>query len=522
MKLNDRITRFTIVGGGSAGWLAASLLTATLNRRNDGPDTEITVIESPNLPIIGVGEATTLSTFVTFAQLKIDEQDFLNHCDASFKGAVRFKGWNINPDGTDGDYYHPFDVPELIYGVLPAYHYHRRKAEGISQPSFAHSMSVLPTLMDANRAPKALDAQPFEGLANYSFHLDASLMGEYLKEYCTTLGVTYISDDVVDVTLDERGFVSALELKELGTHPVEFVIDCSGFRSLILQQALGEKFIPYKDHLLCDRALAVQIPHREGAPLEPYTTSSALGAGWSWNVPLYSRRGTGYVFSSQFRSDDDAIEEFLNFLGDDAKDAEPRVIPMSIGRARHSWVKNCLGVGLSAGFIEPLESTSIHLIQVAIRRFLDHLPDRNCDPALVDRYNHLVTDMYEDIRDFIAMHYAISNRDGEFWQTARSENAVPDRVRERLALWKHKLPTELDIGTTNPLFTEWSYLYVLFGKNYVDNVNYSLEAALSDEDYEAFAADMNQRRDQLLLQAPDHRQYLDSLRANGTEAWYRP
>ena len=130
--------------------------------------------------------------------------------------------------------------------------------------------------------------------------------------------------------------------------------------------------------------------------------------------------------------------------------------------------------------------------------------------------------MYEDIRDFIAMHYAISNRDGEFWQTARSENAVPDRVRERLALWKHKLPTELDIGTTNPLFTEWSYLYVLFGKNYVDNVNYSLEAALSDEDYEAFAADMNQRRDQLLLQAPDHRQYLDSLRANGTEAWYRP
>jgi len=519
---NDRITRFTIVGGGSAGWLAASLLVGTLNRRNDGPDTEVTVIESPNLPIIGVGEATTLSTFVTFAQLRIDETDFLHHCDATFKGAVRFKGWNINPDGSDGDYYHPFDAPQSIFGVDPAYHYHRRSVRGVQQPTFAHAMSVLPTLMDANRAPKILGSDPFEGLTNYSFHLDASFMGEYLKNYCTSLGVTYISDDVTDVTLDERGFVSALELKERGTHPVEFIIDCSGFRSIILQKAMGEDFIPYGDHLLCDRALAVQIPHREGAPLEPYTTSTALGAGWSWNVPLYSRRGTGYVFSSQFRSDDEAIDEFMAHLGDDAKGAEPRVIPMALGRARHSWVKNCLGVGLSAGFIEPLESTSIHLIQVAIRRFLDHLPDRNCDPVLIKRYNHLITDMYEDIRDFIAMHYALSNRDGDFWKTARGENVVPDRVRERLALWKHKLPTELDIETNNPLFTAWSYLYVLFGKNFTGDDEYPLEGAISDEDYDEFTAMMDKQRQQLLFQAPDHRRFLDSLREKGTEAWYRP
>ena len=239
-------------------------------------------------------------------------------------------------------------------------------------------------------------------------------------------------------------------------------------------------------------------------------------------MPLYSRRGTGYVFSSQFRTDEEAIEEFLAYLGEDAKDGEPRVIPMAIGRARHSWVKNCLGVGLSAGFIEPLESTSIHLIQVAIRRFLDHLPDRNCDPALIKRYNHLVTDMYEDIRDFIAMHYAISNRDGEFWKTARGENAVPDRVRDRLELWRHKLPTELDIETTNPLFTEWSYLYVLFGKNFIGENEYPLETALSDEDYAEFCATMDKQRQQLLFQAPDHRRYLDSLREKGTVAWYRP
>ena len=175
-----------------------------------------------------------------------------------------------------------------------------------------------------------------------------------------------------------------------------------------------------------------------------------------------------------------------------------------------------------AGFIEALESTSIHLIRVAIRRFLDRLPNRYCDPALIKRYNHLVTDMYEDIRDFIAMHYALSNRDEEFWKTARGENVVPDRVRERLALWKHKLPTELDIETTNPLFTEWSYLCVLFGKNFVGDVEYPLEGAISDEDYDEFAAVMDKQRQQLLFQAPDHRRFLDSLRERRTEAWYRP
>ena len=212
---------------------------AALNRRKDGPDTEVTVIESPNLTSIDVGEATTLNTFLTFAQLRIDETDFLHHCDATFKGSVRFKGWSINSDGGDDDYYHPFDAPQSISGIHPAYHYHRHSVRGARQPSFANAMSVLPTLVDANRAPKLLGSDPFEGLTNYSYHLDTSLMGEYLKHYCTSLGITYISDDVTDVMLDERGFVSALELKERGTYPVEFVIDCSDFRSVILQKAMG-------------------------------------------------------------------------------------------------------------------------------------------------------------------------------------------------------------------------------------------------------------------------------------------
>ncbi|MBT5047762.1 MAG: tryptophan 7-halogenase [Rhodospirillaceae bacterium] len=520
--MDKRINHYTIVGGGSAGWMTAGLLASTLNRRGDGPDVEITLIESPSIPIVGVGEATTLSTFVAFAQMHIDEFDFLKNCDASFKSAVRFRGWDDLPDGSKGDYYHPFDSPPFIWGLSPAIHYLKRLKQGAKLPSFAHCMSGLPAMMDACKAPRDFESDFFEQIGSYSYHLDATLLGDYLKQYCTALGVTYISDDVVDVTKDERGYVSALELKERGTHPVEFVIDCSGFRSLILRQAMGEPFVPYGDHLLCDRALAVQIPHRPGAPLESYTTSTALGGGWSWNVPLYSRRGTGYVYSSQFRRDDEAIEEFLAHLGEDGKDAEPRVIPLNIGRTRHSWVKNCLAVGLSAGFIEPLESTSIHLIQVAIRRFIDYLPDRDCSPVLIDRYNRSITEMYEDIRDFIAMHYATSNLDTPFWKAARADDVIPDRVRARLELWRHKVPSELDVEVQNPLFSDWSFMYVLFGKHFFDDVDFPIESAVADSDFDEFLEDIQRGGQNLLSRTPDHRALLDKIHARTERAWYRP
>lgn len=518
--MGNRIEHITIVGGGSAGWMTAGLLVSYLNRRTDRPDTRISLIESPNVPIIGVGEATTLSTFQTLGQMRVDEYDFIKHCDASFKCAVRFRGWDMLRDGGRSDYYHPFDAPPFVWGLSPALHYLRRARRSEAPPPFAHCMSALPAMMDACRAPRTLDAEYYRGIAPYSYHLDATRLGEYLKGFCTALGVTYVSDDVVDVTFDERGFIGSLELKQRGTYPVEFVIDCSGFRSLILRQALGEPFIPYGDHLLCDRALAVQIPHRPDVPLEPYTTSTALSAGWAWNVPLRSRRGTGYVFSSQFRSDEEAIEELRAHLGQDGKDAEPRVIPLTIGRAQRSWVKNCLAVGLAGGFIEPLESTSIHLIQVAVRRFIDFMPGRDCAPPLVDRFNETTRQMFEDIRDFISMHYAVSNLRTPFWQAARSEAVIPDAVRERLRLWRHKIPSGLDLDVENPLFSEWSYVYVLFGKHFFDGMELPLDAAIADADFDAFLATMDEKRQRLMSHAPDHRTLLDQIHGREITPWY--
>ncbi len=222
-------------------------------------------------------------------------------------------------------------------------------------------------------------------------------------------------DDVRDVTLDDRGFVAALELERRGTLPVEFVIDCSGFRGVVIKKALAEPFVSYAESLPCDRALALQVPHLDGAKLPPYTTAAALDAGWAWSVPLYSRRGTGYVYSSAHVSDDEALAHLRAHVGPEADAGEPAFIRMSVGRAARSWVNNCVAIGLAGGFIEPLESTSIHFVQMSIRWFLDNFPDRACSPPLRNSYNALIEGLYQDIRDFIVMHYLLSNReDTEF------------------------------------------------------------------------------------------------------------
>jgi tryptophan halogenase len=479
------LKHITIVGGGTAGWMAAAMIFGMRNRRNDGEDLKITLVESPTIPTVNVGEATTLSMNEMLQLLAIDENDFIRECDASFKLAVRFDGWDMNADGTPASYYHPFTAPGYLFGVPAAYHYHKRRRAGAQQRPLAEAMAPLCALLSECLGPRKADSGAFEGLVPYAYHVNAGLLANYLREYCTSVGVEHVLDDVLDVTLDERGFVSALELERHGSFPVEFVVDCTGFRGIILKTALAEPFVSYGESLPCDRALALQVPHREGAKLPPYTTSTALRSGWSWSVPLYSRVGTGYVYSSNHVSDDEAVAELRHHVGPEADGAEPAFIRMQIGRAQRSWVNNCLAVGLAGGFIEPLESTSIHFVQMSLRWFLDNFPDRDCSPPLRNQYNALVGELYEDLRDFIVMHYVLSNReDTDFWQFARHDLKKSDRLRDNLALWRHKMP--------------------------------------SDGDYENFYQWVEQRRASLLAAAPDHRDLLTQLRQVPTEPWYRP
>lgn len=517
------LQHITIVGGGTAGWFAAAMLLGGRNRRNDGPDLRITLIESPTIPTVGVGEATTISMAEALQLLTLDERDFFRQCDATIKAAVRFNDWDTAPDGSSTGYYHPFESPPYLYGYSPAYHYHRRARQGMAQPSFDHAMAPSVAMLDANMAPRGADGGDFKGLSSYSYHLDATRFAAYLTQFCTIMGVEHIRDDVVDVVRADNGDIASLTLAERGAFPVEFVIDCSGFQGLLIRKTLDEPFVTYGDHLLVDSAAALQVPHLPDQPLLPYTKSTAQDAGWVWDVPLYSRRGTGYVFSSKFVSDDEACATLLDYAGPAGTGLEPRIIRMNIGRSRRSWVGNCLALGLASGFIEPLESTSIHFVQMSIRWFLDNFPDRDVPAPLRDRYNARVAGLYEEIRDFIMMHYVTSNRtDAPFWNAAREDVTVPEELAENLAVWRHKLPSAVDCPSRLSLFSEWSYLYVLYGKGYWRDVDLPIDSAISDDDYAEFVAEMDRVRGARMAAAMDHRTLIERLRQSAETPWYRP
>ncbi|MDJ0981114.1 MAG: tryptophan 7-halogenase [Kiloniellales bacterium] len=509
----EPIREITIVGGGTAGWMAAVFLITRLNKRPGRPPVRVTLVESPNVPTIGVGEATVPGMRELLKQLEIPEATFIERCNASFKLGVRFVNWDKQPDGSPGCYDHPFDgLGVEIEGTNPAYHYHRF-GRGGALSNLGDALSPSTRLIEERRGPKTIDQDDYDYAVGYAYHLDAGLFAGLLREIAVERGVLHVLDDVDDLERDDRGHIAALILRERGRWPVELVIDCTGFRSLILQTALEEPFESFSPYLFNDKALAVQIPHKDVTGLEPCTRSTALGAGWVWRVPLYSRVGTGYVFSSRFRSDQEAIDEFLQHLGDEGVGVEPRVIPMRIGRARRTWVGNCVAVGLSGGFIEPLESTAIFIIEAALRWLVSNLPDRDFDPALQARYNEQMQGLYEEVRDFIALHYLTSNRrDSAYWRVVHEELEVPDSLKAKLPLWRERLPEAADFERSY-LFGYWSYLIVLFGKHFYDDTRFARAEGLQESEWRRFEAWVEQQKAGLVAQLPNHFELLNQIRS---------
>lgn len=507
----NRVTGVTIVGGGTAGWVTAMVLNSALNGHSDGPRVRITLIESPNVPTVGVGESTVPGMPRLLQQLGIDETQFMRQCNASFKLGVRFVHWHEDHDGRPLEYFNLFNSPVAIHGLNPGYHFHRF-AGPERYGEFADALVPNGDLIRARRGPRRAEEGDYEGEIGYAYHVDAALFALFLRDICVARGVEHLLDDVVDVQQGEGGFVTALKLRERGLLPVQLVVDCTGFRSRIIGQVLGEPFEPYSDVLLCDSALAVQIPHPEPGQIEPCTRSTALGAGWAWRVPLHSRVGTGYVFSSRFRSDEEAIHEFLGFLGPQAKDAEPKVIRMRIGRMRRHWVKNCVAIGLSSGFIEPLEATAIYMIETAARWLVRHFPDRAMSPQPADSYNRLTNTLYEEIRDFIVLHYYSSNRREPFWLAARQEIELPAALATRLELWRTTLPNAIDT-TGDRLFDAWNYLNVLYCKGYFRDCSYPLEGSISRADWDGFTRRLANFKRRLVAGLPDHFELLEAIRA---------
>lgn len=515
--MGEQIDEITIVGGGTAGWLTAAFLVRYMNLRSEEKPTKVTLIESPNVPTIGVGEATVPTMVSLLASLGISEKEFFKRCNTTFKLGVRFSNWNHDANGNPTSFYHPFETTDSqLAGQNPAYHFHKYGGPP-GRENIDQCFSVCVAAIEKKLGPKDLKHGDYEKHLNYAYHLDAGRFAEFLKEVSIERGVNHVLDDVDDVEQDERGFISALQLQRQGRRPVELVIDCTGFRGVIINKVLKVPFHDYSKYLLNNRALAVQIPHRDLENIEPCTTSTALGAGWVWRVPLYNRIGTGYVFSSHFRTDEEATVEFLSHLKEDGKDAEPRTIPIRVGRLERAWEKNCIAIGLSAGFIEPLESTAIYMIDNFVKLLLVNFPDKGFAPGLTKRFNDDTERMMEDIRDFIILHYCANNRqDSEYWRVAREEMVIPDSLKSRLDDFKHTLPVTTDFDRSF-LFENSSYMLVLGSKGYFDDVKYPAERFIAKQDWDHRMAETDARENRILSKLPNHYELLRSFRGETPE-----
>lgn len=502
--MGKRIDEVTIVGGGTAGWMAAIMLTTFLNRAGGKPPVRVTLIESPKIPTIGVGEATVRGIVVLFRQLGLSETEFFRRANASFKLAVRFEDWNRRPDGSPVVFHHPFNYPGPLDGISPGYHY---LAHGQPGESLSSAMTWNEPLIHAARGPRRLGSADYDQVVDYSYHLDAGLYAGWLREIAVARGVRHLKDDVLDATLDERGHVTSLLLEQGGSLPVKFVIDCSGFRSLLLQGKLKEPFRSYSDQLLVDSALPMQIDHRQPG-IEPVTRATALSSGWVWRVPLTSRVGTGYVFSSKFQDDESARQEFerhlkaVGDLGPDEVAVPLKTIRMKVGRAERAWVGNCLAIGLSGAFVEPLEATAIYMIEAQVRGFLSYFPDDEVSPTLAAGYNRRFAELYDDIVDFIQMHYMSANRMEPFWLASREKARLRDSLGALLERWEHMLPSDQCLRPG--LFNEWSYLYCLEPKGWFAGKTFPMTAMARPESWQRFRQDMAQKTSAYVAQLPEH------------------
>jgi flavin-dependent dehydrogenase len=458
-----------IVGGGTAGWMTAAYLAAAFGDR-----VKITLVESADVGTIGVGEATFSDIRHFFEYLDLAESEWMPACNATYKLAVRFQDWRE----PGHHFYHPFEQLRSVKG-FPLTDWWLRYP---TSSRFDVDCFVMASLCDAGRSPRYADGRLLEqeytetdhvpstiaeyqgAQFPYAYHFEAHLLAKYLTGYATRRGVRHVVDNVREVGLDERGWISHVRTAEHGDISGDIFVDCTGFRGLLLNQALGEPFVSYQDTLPNDSAVALQVPmDMDRDPIRPCTTATAKEAGWIWTIPLISRIGTGYVYARDYLEPDEAERTLREFVGPAAADATANHIKMRIGRSQRSWVKNCVAIGLSSGFVEPLESTGIFFIHHAIEQLVKYYPATDWDPALSEQYNNAITHVMDGVREFLVLHYrGAKRRDTQYWRDTKTRT-IPAALAERLEQWRSKVP---DAGTTYPRYhglPPYSYNCILLG-----------------------------------------------------------
>ncbi len=482
-----------IVGGGTAGWMAAAAFSRFL-----GPQAKVRLIESDEIGTVGVGEASIPQIRLFNSGLGLDEDEFLRATGGTFKLGIEFVDW-LRPGHR---YMHAFGTIGRGLGLTPFHHYWlRHRAEGSETPLWAFSASAQAAWQNRFARPDDAPGKLPTGIA-YAFHFDATLYAAYLRRYAEARGVRRTQGKVADVSLRaEDGFIEAVTLDSGERVPADFFIDCSGFRGLLIEDALASGYDDWSHWLPCDRALAVASEAAE--PLAPYTRSTAREAGWQWRIPLQHRTGNGYVYSSRYTNDSDAAETLLaNLDGEAIGDLRP--LRFVTGKRRKAWVRNCVALGLAAGFMEPLESTSIHLIQSALARMLQLFPRNAIIPAEVAEYNRQTDVEWEAIRDFLILHYHANDREGAFWSACR-ELELPDSLAHKLALFR---ANGRIFRVQEELFTELGWLQVMAGQGIVPAGYDPLADQISPAQLQEFLGLAKRHVDHVVAGMPAHSEFI--------------
>lgn len=420
--------RLVVLGGGTAGWMAANLIAHRWRDRN----VTVTVVESPDIGIIGVGEGSTPQLKAMFDRLGIAERDWMPKCNATYKSGISFHGWSTRP-GFER-YFHPFPT-DLDVHTADRYFFNTR-ARRTGRDVWAHpDRFFLPSALAAARlGPVASENFPFR--VGYGYHFDATLVGQFLRNHAVgKLGVTHLECTVREVMLDDRGNVASLVTDGDEVIAGDFFVDASGFRSTIVQGALAEPFLPFASNLFNDSAIAMPTPRDPGVT-RCETKATALEVGWVWKIPLTNRTGNGYVYSAAFKSADAAETELRAHLGLLDSDTPARHLKMNVGQVRRSWVKNCLAVGLAQGFIEPLEATALHIVQATVEGFIDTFEAGSFTDSGAAVFNIGIAARYEGIRDYIVAHYRVNRRtDTNYWRANAANQHLSDSLKGILTSW---------------------------------------------------------------------------------------
>ena len=502
MAVMDRpIANIVVAGGGTAGWLSACRLAAWA--RADGIPLRVTLVEDPGTPTIGVGEGTWPTMRETLRKIGIDEAQFMVECDASFKQGSLFRGWR-----RDGEVYlHPFTAPP----EAPDARHLIGAWRELGSDAFTRAMTSQDAVVAASLAPRQRTMAPCAGVLNYGYHLDAGKFAALLQRHATgSLGVVHRRERIAGV----EG--SAHRIEELVTAGGEHIegdlfLDCTGFAAILIDRHCGSGWVDRSDVLLNDRALAVQVQTAPDAPIASATVAIAHAAGWFWDIALPTRRGVGSVYSSSFLDDESALSALRTYVESAVGGtmlAEPRLIRFPTGHRKQFWTGNCVAIGLSAGFIEPLEASAIVLIEASLDMLIEGIPASEAAlPALASRFNQTFTARWNSIIEFLKLHYVLSSRDEPYWRTQRDANHMPERLATLISLWRDQPPSYLDFPLAQEMFPAASYQYVYYG------MGGKTAGRLPRPDGRLIGqlAAMRQKERTLLATLPTNRAYLDAL-----------